>query len=116
QTFATGGSVTGSTGTYALAFYNSGGGLSPGLYVVKRHEVRKTSFFSLDYTGTPHVWCRGANETIGWSAASPNYQTGFCEVLSNTANSVNLRTYVYEVWTGGGTYLGYYPTTPQNVR
>ncbi|MGH7752236.1 MAG: FlgD immunoglobulin-like domain containing protein, partial [Gemmatimonadales bacterium] len=53
--------------------------------------------------------------STGWSPASLNYQVGHVDVLSATATSAELRTYVYEVWTVGGTYLGFRPANPSNV-
>ncbi len=67
------------------------------------------------FSNTPYVWGRGVNETVGWSAANPNYQVGYCNVVSSTATSAELRTFVYEVWTIGGQYKGWYPTSPSNV-
>lgn len=109
-----GGAITSSTGFYNTVFYNPGGGLASAAYTVKRHEVRKT--VTIDDYETFDVFCRGPGDTIGWSAASPNYQVGHCDVVAQTANSVTLRTWVYEVYSILGQYIGYRPATPQNVR
>ena len=54
--------------------------------------------------------------TVGFSLASPNYGMGWCGVVSSTGTSATLRTYIYQVWSTAGTYLGYYPTTASNVK
>lgn len=105
---ASSGTTVASTGTYLQAFYNPGGGLATGTYIAKRYEVRKT--VSLGGLASPSIWCRP--ETAGWSGANPNWQTGWCTVVSQTATTAELKTYVYEVWTIAGQYVGYRPTTP----
>jgi thermitase len=112
---ASGGTSVSNTGTYTAIFYNTGGGLSTGIYFVKRYDVRKTVSLSGDYVEGPYVWGRGVNETVGWSAANPNYQVGYCKVASSTSTSAELQSFVYEVWDVSGQYLGWYPTTPSNV-
>lgn len=109
-----GGTITASSNQYTTGLFNSVSG-SAGTYIVRRHTVEKTVPFYNAYED-PAVWCRGVNETTGWSAASPNYQTGYCEVVSNTDTSVRLRTYVYQVWSISGSYYGYYPSTASGVR
>lgn len=91
------------------------GGPLSGQYIVKRYTVTKSVPLG-NWVGTPNVYCRGINAPTGWSAANPNYGTGFCEVASSTATSATLRTYLYEVWTLSGQYRGWYPTTAQNVQ
>jgi len=108
-----GGTSVGNTGTYTTVFYNTSGILGTSVYIVKRYDVRKT--VSYQFTGTPYVWGRGVNASTGWSAASPNYETGYCNVVSTGQTSAELQTYVYEVWDIAGGYLGWYPTTPSNV-
>jgi len=115
QWTASGGTSVGNTGKYQATFWNTGGGLATGVYLVKRYDVRKTVTFPTRFSGTPYAWGRGVNATVGWSAANPNYQTGYCKVVSSTATSAELQTYVYEVWNMGGQYLGMYPTSPSNV-
>lgn len=115
QHTASGGTAVSNTGTYQVVFRNTGGGLATGTYIVKRYDVRKTVGIS-GFSGTPFVWGRGVNQTVGWSGASPNYQTGYCNVVSSTATSAELQTFVYEVWNTLGQYLGWYPSTPANVN
>ncbi len=110
---ATGGASVGNTGTMTAVFFNPGGGLATGTYVVKRYDVRKTVNFP---TVSAYVWGRGVGATNGWSAANPNQQVGFCNVVSNTNNSAELQSFVYEVWSIGGRYLGWYPCAPDQVN
>lgn len=111
---ASGGYSVGNTGTYTTVFYNTGGALATGVYIVKRYDVRKSVSLH-QYINTPYVWGRGANASSGWSAASPNYETGYCNVTSSTATSAELQTFVFEVWDIAGYYLGWYPAQPQNA-
>ncbi len=117
---ASGGSDMGESDLYVMVIYNNGiAGFTGDYYWVQRHTIERTVSFSNYYPQKPDVWCRGANETIGWSAAAPNYQTGYCEVVSVSSSSARLRTYIYEVWEWGafpGDYLGYFPTTSSNVQ
>ncbi len=111
---AIGGTAVSSTGTYGAYFYNTGGALATGGYIVKRYDVRNT--VSFQFGDTTYVWGRGVNASTGWSAASPNYETGYCNVTSSGPTSAELQTYVYEVWDITGAYLGWFPTSPSNVQ
>jgi len=95
-----------------MSFYGLPG-YAGGAYNVKRYDVRKTVNFP--WMDEPNVWGRGV-ESLGYSNEHPNYAMGFTDVVSHTNNSAVLRTYVYEIWTTGGAYLGWFPTTPQNVE
>jgi hypothetical protein len=55
------------------------------------------------------------NASNGWSAANPNYEVGYCNVVWSNQTSAELQTFVYEVWTILGQYLGWYPTSPGSV-
>lgn len=112
QYTSTGGSVVSSTGTYTTTFFGVSG-LADGNYIVKRHTVQSTVNIG-DGVDTK-VWGRGVNATVGFSGAAPNYGAGYCNVVSYSNTAATLQTNVYEVWTVGGTYKGYYPTTPANV-
>ena len=58
------------------------------------------------------VWGRGVN-SVGFSDETPNYGTGYCEVVSYNSTSAILRTYVYH---DGGPYIwSYKPAMPSNV-
>ncbi len=111
----TGGTAVNSTGPYIAQLQNSGGGLASALYEVVRYEVR-TDVSLPPYLSDTYVWGRGTNESTGWSAASPNYQIGFCDVFASTPTTATLRSYVYQVWSFPlGQYLGVWPTTSNNV-
>jgi subtilisin family serine protease len=115
QWVATGGTVFSSTGQHSIEFISAIFGLPSQNYTVIRHEVHKTVTFLEYFSQIAGVWGRGV-ATTGWNMENPNFGEGFCEVVSNTSNSVTLRTYVYEVWnTSNNQYLGYYPSTPANV-
>ncbi|MEM6793887.1 MAG: S8 family serine peptidase, partial [Acidobacteriota bacterium] len=111
---AFGGTVTSSTGNYRTVFFNPGGGLASAAYIVRRHEVRKT--VTIDDFEDFEVFCRGPGDTVGWSDATPNHQVGHCDVLSTTATSATLRTWVYQVYSIFGSYIGYRPSTASGVR
>ncbi|GAB6278539.1 MAG: hypothetical protein STSR0006_05370 [Lentimicrobium sp.] len=111
-----GGSVASSTGQYTHVFIGAPG-LASGIYLVKRHEVRKTVNYPQSFFELVGVWGRGIS-TNGWNLSNPNLGKKFCEVVPGTATStgVTLSTYVYQVWSISGAYLGYYPTSPSNVQ
>lgn len=89
-----GGTVTASSGTYSFELRD--GPLPAGFYVARRHTADKTVTIT-GYDGSPDLFCRGGNvSTAGWSAESPNFGTGFCEVIGRTPTSATLRTYLYE--------------------
>lgn len=113
QLSASGGTDYSSTDSYTIIIYGASG-LADGLYVVKRHEVRKYVTFTPMYDH--YVWGRGVG-TNGWSLESPNFSMGFCELVpgTQTANSATLRTYVYEIWNTLGQWIGWFPTTVSNV-
>ncbi len=117
--FSLGGTSQGASSMYTMAIYGAQSvGLQDGNYRVKRHEVRKT----VTYSPTPNfevaIWCRGA-ATNGWAhEGSANYTYGWCEPVPGTVTktSATLRTYVYEVHNMSNQFIGWYPTTPSNVR
>ena len=113
QLSASGGSDYSSTNHYQQVFYGTTG-LADGVYIVKRHEVRKNVSFPMHFDH--NVWGRGVG-TNGLSAANPNFGMGYCDVVegSVSSNSATLRTYVYEVWSISGAWIGWRPSTPQNV-
>lgn len=91
--------------------------LNNGLYIVVKHEVRKSATFPTSFYNIIGAWGRGVN-TNGFSTNNPNYGMGFCEVVPGTLTNTGatLRTYVYQVYTYPNcVYLGYYPNTPSNV-
>ena len=96
-----------------MAIYGASG-LADGVYITYMHEVRTTVNFS--YRANPNVWGRGV-ATIGWSAENPNFGMGYCNVVPGTVTntSATLYTYVYEIYTTSGGWVGWYPTTPANT-
>lgn len=110
------GTSVGSSNFYHALFYNTGGGLATGMYWVKRYEIQKTVALPSPTNGIISVWGRGGNDSQGWSAANPNYETGYCSVVSTTSTTATLKTYVYDVWNWSGTqHLGWYPCAPSSV-
>lgn len=112
-----GGTSMSATGFLDLTF--CGDGPLDGDYFGKRHLVRCSAVYggSAPAGAVPHVWGRGVEGSTGWSATAPNYQTGFCRVVqgSQTGTGCTLESYVYEVWTPEGQYLGWYPCRPEEV-
>lgn len=108
----TGGTVHSSSGNYTKTFLNVPG-LASGNYIVRRHDVRRTVNFS--WLDEPAVWGRGV-ASHGYSAANPNFGISYSDAVSVSNSSATLRTFVYQVWTISGQYLGYYPTIPSNVE
>ncbi len=113
QKSATGGSAYNITGNYTTIFYGVSG-LSDGVYIVKRYDVRKTVSLNSSLLDKK-VWGRGVN-TVGFSAANPNYGMGWCDVVLTSSSSATLRTYVYYVYNILGQPIGYFPSTPSNVK
>jgi len=85
-------------------------GLAAGNYLVKRREIRAT--VSYPHTLSP-VIVGAAN---GLSAASPNNGRQYIGTVSASETSATVNTYIYEVYSIAGQYLGWYPTTATNVR
>jgi len=110
---ASGGYSYSSTGTYTATMLGVEG-LSDGVYIVKRYEIRKSVNFGQVFQSSPYVWGRGV-VTNGFSAANPNFGMGWCDKVSSTNSGATLKTYIYKVWTISGTYLGWFPTTVSNV-
>lgn len=112
-----GGTSQGASSIYNMTVYGAENvGLQDGVYSVRRHEVRK----NITYSNTPNarVWCRGV-ETIGWAnEETVNFSYGWCEPVPGTVTSTGatLRTYVYEVYTTGNQFIGWYPSTTNNVK
>jgi len=92
-----------------------------GSYAVHRYEVRVNVSYPQPYLDVPYVWGLGegpvGERTIGWSAADPNYQVGWCDLVPNTQriNGCVLRTYVY-LLAGPGRDITWYPCAPEDVE
>jgi hypothetical protein len=112
-----GGTAVSVTGYLDLAF--SGQGPLSGRYFGKRYCVRCAVQYSGNVPGSsfPKAWGLGDGASTGWSAASPNYQKGFCRVVNGTQTETGcvLESFVYEVWTPQGEYLGWQPCSPAEV-
>lgn len=110
------GSSVSSTGKFQMVFLGAPG-INDGIYLVKKYEVRKSVTYPNPFIQLLGVWGRGVF-TSGLSQANPNFGEGFCEVVpgTQTNNGATLRSFVYEVWTTSGAYLGYYPKNPGSVR
>jgi hypothetical protein len=111
----TGGYSVGNTSKLQMRFY--GDGDLYGTYFAKRYDVRCDITYLQSYGTFPHVWGRGYGASVGWSAANPNYQVGFCRLVrgSETHTGCQLQTYVYEIWTAEGRYEGWYPCRPSEA-
>lgn len=114
--------LTTSAGTIAnssnqlISQFISATGLPTAYYLVKKIEVLKTISLPDNLYKVIGIWGRGVH-TTGWRNESPNFGEGFCEIVpgSLTNTSATLRTYVYEIWSISGSYLGHYPASPNNV-
>ena len=113
----TGGTIYNSSGMYTMQFMNNRGGSLNGTYKVIRHAVRIAPGTTFYQNNEFYAWGRSVGISTGWSKESPNYQLGFTEVIGKGTQSVNLQTYVYQVYTNTPTpsFIGWYPTTPANV-
>lgn len=98
---------------YQMSIFGANG-LADGLYLVKRHEVRKNVSFPHQFDH--FAWGRGVGSN-GWSNENPNFGMGYSTLVEGSLNinSATFRTYVYEVRSLSGTWIGWFPTTPQNV-
>lgn len=114
QQSTTGGSIHSSTDWYKTQL-NGINGLSNGIYICKRHEVRTTVTLPFSEDNNTYVWGRGPNKSTGWSAANPNWGMGFCDVVSKAGNQATLRSFIYEVTNQVGQQLGYYPSSAGSV-
>ena len=115
QWTASGGTSVSFSNSYTMVFMGVPG-LASSTYIVKRHEVRKDISFPQSFCQIIGAWGRGVYSS-GWHQGNPNYGEGFCEVVPGTLTTTGatLRTYVYQVYSINGSYLGYYPSSPANV-
>ena len=91
-------------------------GLPDAAYVVKRSEVRKAITLPT-MCSTIGVWGRGVGTTGYREENGRSFGEGICEVVPGTLTSAGctLRTWIYEVWSVNGQYLGFYPRAANNV-
>ncbi len=115
---AYGGTDEGYTGD-SITFYGNGPIPEGSIWPVRRYEVR-TNVCIGESSYPIYIWGRGTNTPIfgaGWSAANPNWQTGYCEVVSVTPPTAVLRTYVYKKLNLLGQPLpGWYPCEPSEAN
>ena len=109
---ATGGTDLGASSSYTMGIYGATG-LVDGNYSVKRHEVQR--YVTFPDRIEIQAWGDGA-ATTGWANVTPNMTMGWCDVVPGTLTnySATLRTYVYEVYSGGY-FIGWYPCAPNSV-
>lgn len=85
-------------------------------YRVQRREVRTNVTFP-PMCNIIGVWGRGIGTTGYREERNRIFGEGICEVVPGTLTNTGctLRTWIYEVATITGQYLGFYPASPQNV-
>ncbi|PIP12721.1 MAG: hypothetical protein COX49_04080, partial [bacterium (Candidatus Stahlbacteria) CG23_combo_of_CG06-09_8_20_14_all_40_9] len=112
-----GGSVVDQGSSYEKQAFIDVPGLATGVYLAKWYRVQKGATFSNPFVSAPYAWGRGVG-TNGFSIANPNYGMGWCRVVpgSVTSTSATLETYVYDVYTIGGSHVGWVPCSPGNVQ
>ncbi|NOS92798.1 MAG: S8 family serine peptidase [Cyclobacteriaceae bacterium] len=118
QKTAVGGTVSNSPNRESLQLNNDSGiGLSTGVYIGKRYEVKTTVTLPASLCNERYIWARTSGATLGWSAAVPNNQMGNMEILSVSGNTATLRTWVFYIESSvtGQQINTYYPTRPENV-
>ncbi len=81
-----------------------------------RCEIRYNITFAKRYAAPPIVWGRPVAGG-GVTPSNPNSEIFFTGVVpgSVTTTGATLRTYVYERWSLGGTYQGWWPAAPDQV-
>ena len=104
------------------SFRNESGPITPGRYGAYRYEAIYDVTFPIGYDLFLGVWGKRYAydefgelcESEGWSAANPNYQVGYCEVVpgSETHYGCQLRTNYYRVYINGG--YQWYPSDPND--
>ncbi len=113
---ATGGTIV-STGGSEVRTFLGVPGLADAAYTVKRSEVQKTVNFPLRMCNIVGIWGRGVGTTGYREEFGRCFGEGICEVVPGTVTntSVTLRTWIYEVWSASGQYIGFYPKSAANV-
>lgn len=111
----TGGTIFSTTGSMTRIFLGVPG-LADAAYIVKRSEVRKAITLPA-ICNTIGVWGRGVSTTGYREEQGSSFGEGICEIVPGTLTntSATLRTWIYEVWSINGQYLGFFPRTANNV-
>jgi thermitase len=94
------------------------GGYLEGDYLVERYDVYVDVNYPSVYSEVPYVWGIG-HGTAGWSAALPNYQVGWCQLVddSQSIGGCQLMTFVYKVYNAEpGQIWSWYPCPPWDVE
>ncbi len=91
--------------------------LADAIYVGNRVEVKKTVTLPTNYCSIVSVWGDGLTTTGYRFEGDYCYGEGLCEIVpgSQTATTVTLRTYVFELYDILGQLVGYYPRSPEYV-
>jgi len=111
----TGGTIF-STSANATRIFLGFPGLVDAAYAVRRSEVRTNITFP-PMCNIIGVWGRGVGTTGFREERGRCFGEGICEIVPGTLTSTGctLRTWVYEVWTVAGQYVGFRPAAPNNV-
>lgn len=111
----TGGTVF-STGASQTRIFLGVPGLADAAYIVRRSEVRTNVTFPA-MCNIIGVWGRGVGTTGYREENGRSFGEGICEVVPGTLTNTGctLRTWIYEVWTANGQYIGFRPVAANNV-
>lgn len=115
------GSVTGgtvfNTGSTVNRVFLGFPGLPDAVYSVKRSEIRTAVTFPSSYCNLVGAWGRGVGTTGYREEQGRCYGEGLCDVVPGTLTTTGatLRTFVYEVWSVNGQYLGFWPKAANAV-
>jgi len=112
---AQGGTVFSNTGNVTRIFLGVPG-LADAAYIVDRIEIRRAVTFPPMCTITG-AWGRGIGTTGYREEFGTSFGEGICEVVPGTLTNTGctLRTWIYEVRSSVGQYLGFYPTNANNA-
>ena len=102
------------THTHSFFSWYGSNDLSTGAYSVKQYRVSKQISFSVSYSEPPEVWARMIG-TTGWDDSNPNYQKPHINISNVTGTGCMVETYVYEVWTSSGQYVGFRPAAAKSA-
>lgn len=113
---ATGGQVVNTTNQVRRIFLGFPG-LADAAYLVRRSEVRTNVTFPTAMCQLIGAWGRGVGTTGYREERGVSYGEGICEVVPGTLTntSATLRTWIYEVWSINGQYIGFSPRAANNV-
>jgi hypothetical protein len=112
----TGGQVVNTTNQQRRIFLGFPG-LADAAYLVRRSEIRTNVTFPTAMCQLVGAWGRGVGTTGYREERGRSFGEGICEVVPGTLTNTGatLRTWIYEVWSVNGQYIGFYPRNAQNV-